>query len=78
MARKTKTLDDLLLATGESYDAFADRAGVARFTLYRLRTGRNAKPRRKTLHDLATALDVDVETVQKAAQASYDEAQKDQ
>ena len=50
--KKPKTLDDLLMATGESYNELAARAGIARFTLFRLRSGL-VKPRRKTLHALA-------------------------
>lgn len=71
----TPTLDDLLLATGESYDAFAARAGVARYTLYRLRTGANEKPQRKTLRALAAALGLNVAVVKLAAKASFDAAQ---
>tara|TARA_R110000822_G_scaffold137399_3_gene274883 strand:+ start:2357 stop:2593 length:237 start_codon:yes stop_codon:yes gene_type:complete len=67
-----KTLDDLLLESGESYDALADRMGTSRFTLYRLRSGLAAKPRRKTLLAIASALSCTVEEVRAACQASYD------
>lgn len=76
VARTTKTLDDLILKTGESYDALAKRSGVARFTLYRIREGMIAKPRRKTMHAIAEALGVSVDAVQKAIAASYDAAKK--
>ena len=74
--RNRKTIDDLLMFLSEPYDQFAKRAGVARFTLFRLRQGLIATPRRKTLHALAAALDLDVSDVAKAAQASYEAAQK--
>lgn len=74
MARKRRTLDDLLLATGETYDAFAERSGVPRYTLYRLRSGDIEKPRRSTLHRLAAALGVSVEAVRDAIAASRDAA----
>lgn len=74
MPRKAKTLDDLLLATGETYEEFADRAGIARFTVYRLRTGQIEKPQRKTLHALAEALGLDAAVVRDAVALSYKRA----
>lgn len=70
MARKAETLDDLLLHTGETYDAFAERAGVTRRALLSLRLGQVENPRRATLLALAVALKVDVERVRAACEAS--------
>lgn len=72
MAKKRLTLHDLLVRNGESLDAFAARAGVPRFTLYRLREGKIRKPRITTLRAVAAGLKLDVAVVEAACKASFD------
>ena len=74
--RPPETLDDLLLRNGQSLDAFAERSGVPRFTLFRLRSGQIKRPQIATLTALAAALKVDVARVRAACEASRDAAAK--
>lgn len=68
--RPPETLDDLLLANGESLDSVSERSGLPRFTLLRLRQGKIARPRITTLAAIARALKVDPARVRAAIEAS--------
>ena len=66
MARKRETLDDLL---PDGLTAWAARHGINAKSLYSARTGKT-RPTTGFLTVLALALDVPVERVRKAAEAS--------
>ena len=78
MRKRHETLDDLLqsVIAENRLTAFCGEAGIAPWTLLRLRTGQGTRTHRGTLTQLAAALKVDVARVRAACEASRDAATK--
>lgn len=77
MARKRETLDDLFLAKmapDDTWEAFAERAGVASRTLWRMRKGIGTRTNRGTVALVAKELGVEPSRVCAAAEASRADA----